>query len=303
MKGAFRQRSKNKMSQKQKTSPLAVWQRVIGQEMTDRLMGLIMPNLVWNQEIYGDVLQSHLSQTTRWLDAGCGHRLLPHGLDKLVNDLVAIPQFIVGTDLSILALRGNRWAHSVVAAQLDALPFEDESFDLVTCNMVVEHLHNPAGSFMELVRILRPQGRLIVHTPNLLNYAVCAGHVLKLLLPRRVFLRILGWSDKRASEDIFPTFYRANTRRKLCQLFRELGLAQETCRMLVGPQPIFNFFAPVALLEILIKKLLLLKPLKPFRTTILISFRKPEGKPLLAGDTAARLGSGHEVQMEYGKQS
>jgi SAM-dependent methyltransferase len=262
-----------------------------------------MPNLVWNQEIYGHVLRSHLSPATRWLDAGCGHHLLPHGLDKLVNELVAIPRFIVGADVSILALRGNRWAHSLVGAKLDALPFEDESFDLVTCNMVVEHLHNPAGGFRELVRVLRPRGRLIVHTPNLLNYAVCAGHVLKLLLPRWVFLRILGWSDKRASEDVFPTFYRANTCQKLRQLFRELGLAPETCRTLVGPQPIFNFFAPVALVEILLKKLLLLKALKPFRTTILISFCKPEMKQAVAPAPATCVAAAHEAQIEYDRRS
>jgi len=258
-----------------------------------------MPNLAWNQEIYGHVLQSHLSPTTRWLDAGCGHRLLPQGLDKLVNGLVAIPRFIVGTDVSILALRGNRWAHSLVGAKLEALPFEDESFDLVTCNMVVEHLQDPAGSFLEFVRVLRPNGRLIVHTPNLLNYAVCAGHVLKLLLPRRAFLRILGWSDRRSCEDVFPTFYRANTRRKLRRAFHGLGLAQEACRTLVGPQPIFNFFSPVAFLEILVMKLMLLKALKPFRTTILISFRKTEMKQRVALATTMPVAAAREVQIEY----
>ena len=48
----------------------------------------------------------------------------------------------------------------------DALPYEDESFDLVWCSEVIEHLREPSFSLQELLRVTRPGGRLILTTPN-----------------------------------------------------------------------------------------------------------------------------------------
>jgi len=50
-----------------------------------------------------------------------------------------------------------------------ALPFANQSFDAVLMLDIVEHLHTPEllAAFIEVRRILRPEGRLIVHTmPN-----------------------------------------------------------------------------------------------------------------------------------------
>jgi len=50
-----------------------------------------------------------------------------------------------------------------------ALPFEDESFDVVTCIEGLEHLENPFQAVRELARVLRPDGTLVLSTPNYLN--------------------------------------------------------------------------------------------------------------------------------------
>jgi SAM-dependent methyltransferase len=53
--------------------------------------------------------------------------------------------------------------------QVDAnqrLPFADESFDLVWCSEVIEHLQDPAFSMSELRRVTRSGGELILTTPN-----------------------------------------------------------------------------------------------------------------------------------------
>ena len=46
------------------------------------------------------------------------------------------------------------------------LPFKTNSFNLVWCSEVVEHLENPGKSVKEMKRVLKPGGLLLVTTPN-----------------------------------------------------------------------------------------------------------------------------------------
>lgn len=48
----------------------------------------------------------------------------------------------------------------------ETLPFESESYDLVIMTEVLEHLPNHFQSLREIVRIIKPNGYLIVATPN-----------------------------------------------------------------------------------------------------------------------------------------
>jgi SAM-dependent methyltransferase len=48
---------------------------------------------------------------------------------------------------------------------LDAIPVEDERFDLVLCTQVLEHLPEPADVLDELQRVLRPGGQLWLTAP------------------------------------------------------------------------------------------------------------------------------------------
>jgi len=55
-------------------------------------------------------------------------------------------------------------------ANLDReLPFDDRSFDYVTCIEGLEHIENPQQAIREFARVLRPGGHLIVSVPNILN--------------------------------------------------------------------------------------------------------------------------------------
>jgi 2-polyprenyl-3-methyl-5-hydroxy-6-metoxy-1,4-benzoquinol methylase len=51
--------------------------------------------------------------------------------------------------------------------EIDRLNFDDETFHLVTCLDVIEHLHgSPKNMLQEIHRILKPGGVLILGTPN-----------------------------------------------------------------------------------------------------------------------------------------
>ena len=75
-------------------------------------------------------------------------------------------------------------------ALVDRLPFEDESFDIVNSNDMIEHLHGSPKRFLtESYRALRPGGRIVLTTPNLASL----HNRLLLLLGRSVHHSIRDW--------------------------------------------------------------------------------------------------------------
>ena len=49
----------------------------------------------------------------------------------------------------------------------DALPFPEETFDIVICNDVLEHLEHPAKALENIIKGLKRGGVLYINTPNL----------------------------------------------------------------------------------------------------------------------------------------
>lgn len=102
------------------------------------------------------------------LDAGCGP--YPIFEASLGPDL---SRTIVAMDISEGTVRlatdlSRRLALPVwgVVADVEALPFRDRVFDGSICQDTIEHLPDDRGAIAELARVLRPEGRLILATPN-----------------------------------------------------------------------------------------------------------------------------------------
>lgn len=55
-------------------------------------------------------------------------------------------------------------------ADRDAIPFEDDTFDVVLAFEVCEHLANPQFAIEEIRRVLKPGGRFVASTPNPLTH-------------------------------------------------------------------------------------------------------------------------------------
>lgn len=57
----------------------------------------------------------------------------------------------------------------IVDLNKQALPYEDNFFDLITCTEVIEHLEHYRETLREIFRVLKSGGLLVLSTPNILN--------------------------------------------------------------------------------------------------------------------------------------
>lgn len=99
-------------------------------------------------------------------------------------------------------------------------PLPGDIADVCVTDYVVEHVQDPIKFFSECYRVLKPGGFLCIRTTNLHSYIGLAAT----LTPNRMHARVVGWAQReRQSKDVFPTQYRANTRRKLSNMLRKAG--------------------------------------------------------------------------------
>ena len=93
----------------------------------------------------------------RVLDIGCGRQpllgFLPNGCQY------------IGLDYPDT----GAWYEAKPTVHADAarLPFADQTFDVVVCLEVLEHLPRPVEALREACRVLKPEGRVIISTPFL----------------------------------------------------------------------------------------------------------------------------------------
>ena len=128
----------------------------------------------WNaQEIYWSLLVeepaskptiraraiSFIPEDSRTLDVACGCAtnsawLLDRG------------QYF-GSDISLRGLlRAQRQGLNLVCADAEDLPFADRSFDAVLSTYALEHSANPAQMLREMVRVVKPGGRIVLLGPT-----------------------------------------------------------------------------------------------------------------------------------------
>ncbi len=101
----------------------------------------------------------------RLLDLGCGPGTITAGLASLVD-----PGEVVGVDAAPEVLDRAR-AHvaslgvtnvTFRTADVLALPFPEQSFDVVYAHQLLQHLGDPVGALVEAARVLRPGGLVAV---------------------------------------------------------------------------------------------------------------------------------------------
>ncbi len=102
-----------------------------------------------------------LAGTERVLDAGTGTGTLALGIAAHVREVVGVdlvPELIAEARL----LAGGRENISFVQADVLALPFEPETFDLAATSRTLHHVARPELLISELARVTRPGGGVLL---------------------------------------------------------------------------------------------------------------------------------------------
>jgi ubiquinone/menaquinone biosynthesis C-methylase UbiE len=119
------------------------------------------------------------------LDAGGGTGRVSQQLRPLVGQLIL-------TDLSAGMLRqaGQKEQFLLSMAHAEQLPFADESFDRVLVVDALHHFCDQRQALADLLRVLKPGGRLLIEEPDLNHFRVRLIALMeKLALMRSHFYR------------------------------------------------------------------------------------------------------------------
>lgn len=94
-----------------------------------------------------------------WVDAGCQHGYVTEFLRR--NGVLAI-----GVDVDRGQLKSTLVKDLYVVADIESLPFKDDSINGILALEVLEHLPNPLKAIREFHRVLKRGGSFMITTPT-----------------------------------------------------------------------------------------------------------------------------------------
>jgi len=117
-----------------------------------------------------------------------------------------------GADINPAVKSNPELDEAIIIEAGKPLPFDDQSFDLILCDWVVEHVEDPESFASEVHRVLKIGGWFCARTPNRWSYFAIGSRILPGALGKAV---IHALQPTRRDDDVFPTFYRLNTLRRI----------------------------------------------------------------------------------------
>lgn len=126
----------------------------------------------WNQDFLKLMLNRlNLEHVTSILDVGAGQGHWTFALlESLMNESINVTLVDQERDSLIIAeKKAKEHGHSkctIVNSKAENIPLADNQFDLVTCQTLLIHIQDPAVVLLEMKRLLRPGGTLLLVEPN-----------------------------------------------------------------------------------------------------------------------------------------
>lgn len=233
----------------------------------------IVPGLRNSQYAYYEKLRPLLTQSTRWLDLGCGHQFFAPWMKIDEQEMVAGVGFVAGLEFDLCSLRQHPHMPNGVLGDVHKAPFRDGSFNLITANMVVEHLSEPAAALAEIRRLLAPGGLFLFHTTNYWHPLVFVAA----RIPQRLKNRIVEFLERRKEEDVYPAYYRINTAPEVRRLARANGFDVVEAALLSSSAETVSL-GPLVVIELLMIRLFEKTRFARLRSNIVTVLQKSAGQ-------------------------
>jgi SAM-dependent methyltransferase len=229
----------------------------------------VVPGLRPSQYAYYETLLRVLRSDADWLDLGCGHQVFGGWMMREQAAAISACRHVYGIDLDWPGLVAHTGIRDRIYGNLSQLPVRASSVDVVSANMVIEHLDNPVQVLAEAGRVLRPGGRFVFHTPNYNSLVVRLGAWTPELLKKPLIALFEG----RRAHDVFPTHYRLNTAATVHRLAAQTGFAVARVEH-VSNAAATSILGPLVIFELLFIRLLARPAFAGWRTNLICVLEK-----------------------------
>jgi SAM-dependent methyltransferase len=156
------------------------------------------------------------------LDVGCGrgaHAEDPISIRKELRILKGKCKRVIGIDVDKVG-EENPFLDEFRLITSSCWRLDNDTVDVCVCDTLLEHVEAPEIFFSECQRVIKQGGYLCIRTPNVLSYIGLFSKI----IPNRFHVAVVNKvQDKRRAEDVFPTYYRCNTKRKMRNMLNKYG--------------------------------------------------------------------------------
>jgi len=216
----------------------------------------------WDIFLFRDRIKKHLKADSVVLDLGAGAGIIPLDFKGQVLR-------VCGVDPDQRVLQ-NPYLDEAKTGCAESIPYDDETFDIVICMHLLEHLCHPQDAFKEIHRVLKPKGSLFIKTTNKYHYVPVLAQITPLCF-HKFYNKLRG----RETEDTFPTYYRANSERQINRYAESTGFSIESLELIEGRPEYLRLTWPAYLIGSLIEKIVnSTRILRNFRVVMLVTMRK-----------------------------
>jgi ubiquinone/menaquinone biosynthesis C-methylase UbiE len=115
-----------------------------------------------------DFINSNIDPFNRMriLDVGCGFGDILMYIQDVFKEFNPILTGCDISDVMIKSAKNKTVGISFNASLAEQLPYKNNSFDYILCTEVLEHVISPSQTITELVRVLKPDGTILITTPH-----------------------------------------------------------------------------------------------------------------------------------------